>query len=86
MDEINQYPPRAHVVWTAPNGTADVILPLDGTFYQVRVQKADGTWINTAAHYLTEADAKAAAKEADRFKPDGSGRFPVTERTEWKGR
>lgn len=71
------YDDRAHTVWTAPNGTADVILPTHGTWYKVRVKTRIGTWMQTDTRYLSEQNAIAAAREVDRFKPDGSGRFPV---------
>ena len=59
--------------WTAPNGTADVVR-VAYAGYLVRVKKADGAWL-TLDRIRDFADAKRFAREVDRFRPDGSGRF-----------
>lgn len=68
-------PMRLTTLYTAPNGTADVALDVVSRAYVVRFKTERGRWYRLDNSFPVRAMAVRAAKEIDRFKPDGSGRF-----------
>lgn len=63
-------------VYTAPNGTTDVVATAGG--FRVRVKTRTGGWVTLGQSFTATYQAREVADDIDRFRPDGTGRFPVS--------